>query len=250
MQMRLFLILALGIPGLSAAQSTAPAPTSAAPATLSLADALNLAVRNNPGHLSIINNRRTADAAVRTANGQLLPNADASFTALRQQGGRQILGGTTLGASSDVNQSQYTIGIGYRINRATFIAPKLQRANRDAVEADITGSAELLRAGVTQQYLAVLQAQERASLQDTLLNQAQSQLVLAKARALVGSGTQLDISRAEVAVGQQQVQVIQARNQIEIEKLRLFQQMGVEQPADVTLTTRFTDMTAPPPLAD
>ncbi len=250
MQMRLFLIMALGIPGLAAAQSTAPARPDSAAATLSLADALSLAVHNNPGHLSIINNRRTADAAVRTANGQLLPSADASLTAQRQQGGRQIFGGTTLGASSDINQSQYSLGIGYRINRATFIAPKLERASRDAVEADITGSAELLRAGVTQQYLAVLQAQDRASLQDTLLVQAQSQLVLAKARALVGSGTQLDISRAEVAVGQQQVQVIQARNQIEIEKLRLFQQMGVEQPSNVVLTTQFTDMSDPPPLAE
>jgi outer membrane protein len=250
MQMRLFLILALGVPGLAAAQVTAPAPTGSAPATLSLADALNLAERNNPGHLSIINNRRTADAAVRTANGQLLPNADASLSALRQQGGAQIVSGSSLGASSDVYQSQYSVGIGYRINRATFIAPKLQRANRDAVEADINGSAQVLRANVTQQYLAVLQAQERASLQDTLLVQAQSQLVLAKARSLVGSGTQLDISRAEVAVGQQQVQVIQSRNQIEIEKLRLFQQMGVEQPANVQLTTKFTDMSDAPPLGE
>jgi outer membrane protein len=250
MQMRLFLILALCVPGLAGSQVTAPAATGSAPATLSLADALNLAVRNNPGHLSIVNNRRTADAAVRSANGQLLPNADASVTALRQQGGAQIVSGSALGASSDVYQSQYSVGIGYRINRATFIAPKLQRANRDAVEADINGDAQVLRANVTQQYLAVLQAQERASLQDTLLVQAQSQLVLAKARALVGSGTQLDISRAEVAVGQQQVQVIQARNQIEIEKLRLFQLVGVEQPANVQLTTQFTDMSEPPPLGE
>jgi outer membrane protein len=187
---------------------------------------------------------------VRAAQGQLLPNADASFFAQRQQGGRQIFGGTALGATSDINQSQYQIGIGYRVNRATFLTPKLQRANRDAVEADITGSAELLRAGVTQQYLTVLQANETATLQDTLLVAAQSQLVLAQARALVGSGTALDVSRAEVAVGQQQVQVLQARNQIEIEKLRLFQQMGVEQPSDVTLTTQFTTLTEPPPLAE
>src|SRR5512133_363316 len=152
MQMRLFLILALDVPGLAAAQVTAPVPNGSAPATLSLADALNLAVRNNPGHLSIVNNRRTADAAVRSANGQLLPNADASLTALRQQGGAQIVSGSALGASSDVYQSQYSVGIGYRINRATFIAPKLQRANRDAVEADINGDAQLLRANVTQQY--------------------------------------------------------------------------------------------------
>lgn len=248
MQKRLFLILALVLPGSAHAQSTtaaAPAPR----ATLSLDEAINLARRNNPVHLATINNRRTADAAVRSARGQLLPSADASFFAQRQQGGRQIFGGTALGATSDINQSQYQIGVGYRVNRATFIAPKLQRANREAVEADITGSSELLRASVVQQYLAVLQSIQRADLQDTLLVAAQGQLVLAQARALVGSGTALDVSRAEVAVGQQQVQVLQARNQIEIEKLRLFQQMGVEQPSDVTLTTQFTTLHSAPALS-
>jgi outer membrane protein len=240
-------ILAVLVPVIGSAQApTAPA----GPATLSLDEAITLARRNNPTHLAIINNRRTADAAVRAANGQLLPSADASFFAQRQQGGRQIFGGTSLGASSDINQSQYSIGLGYRVNRATFVTPRLERANRDAVEADIAGSAELLRAGVTQQYLAVLQAQDRAALQDTLLVAAQSQLVLAKARNLVGSGTMLDVSRAEVSVGQQEVQVIQARNQIEIEKLKLFQQMGVEQPADVTLTTRFTTFPEAPSLEE
>jgi hypothetical protein len=149
MQKRLYLILALLVPaGVSAqASQSGAAQPGAAPApqkaTLSLDEAINLARRNNPVHLAVVNNRRTADSAVRSANGQLLPNADASFQAQRQQGGRQIFGGTSLGASSDINQSQYSIGIGYRINRATLIAPKLERASRDAVEADIAGSAEL-----------------------------------------------------------------------------------------------------------
>src|SRR5512141_947885 len=130
MQKRLYLILALLVPaGVSAqAAQSGAAQSGAAPAaqksTLSLDEAINLARRNNPVHLAVVNNRRTADAAVRSANGQLLPNADASFQAQRQQGGRQIFGGTSLGASSDINQSQYSIGIGNRINRATLIAPE------------------------------------------------------------------------------------------------------------------------------
>ncbi len=249
MTKRLCLIVALAVPGIAAAQSTTAMPAGQG-TPLSMQGAINIAIRNNPIHLSTINNRRSADAAVRAATGQLLPSADASFFAQRQQGGRQIFGGTALGATSDINQSQYQIGIGYRLSRASFITPRLQRANRDAVEADITGSAEQLRSNVAQQYLAVLQSMETANLQDTLLIAAQGQLVLAQARALVGSGTALDVSRAEVAVGQQQVQVLQARNQIEIEKLRLFQQMGVDQPADVTLVTQFTTLHQPPPLAE
>ncbi len=219
-------------------------------ATLSLPDAINIARRNNPSHLEMVNNRRTADAAIRTAYGQLLPSADASFTAQRQQGGRQIFNGGTFGASSDVNQSNYRIGVDYRINSASLITPRLQRANRDAVEADINGSAEILRAQVTQQYLSVLQAEDRAKLQDTLLVAAKAQVVLAQARALVGSATQLDVQRAEISLGQQQVEVLQAKNQIEIEKLRLFQLLGITQPPSVVLTSQFTVAPNPPPLQE
>jgi outer membrane protein len=259
MKKRLYLILGALVPfaataaqtpstsAIASARGTRDTETSA---TLSLADAINLARRNNPTHLATVNNRISADAAVRTAYGQLLPSADASFSAQRQQGGRQIFNGGTFGANSDVNQSNYRIGIDYRINSASLITPRLQRANRDAVEADITGSAEVLRSQVTQQYLSALQAEDRARLQDTLLVAAKSQLVLAQARALVGSGTQLDVQTAEVALGQQQVQVIQARNQIEIEKLRLFELMGITQPPDVVLTTQFTAEPEPPALPD
>jgi outer membrane protein len=255
MKTRLYLILAAALPIAVSAQSAPPtvnAPQSGAAAepgaALPLSDAISIARRNNPTHLSIINNRRTADASVRTVYGQLLPSVDASFSAQRQQGGRQIFNGGSFGASSDVNQSQYSIGVGYRLNSAALLAPGVERASRDAVEADINGSAETLRAQVTQQYLSVLQAEDRASLQDTLLIAANAQLVLAKARALVGSGTQLDVQRAEVAESQQQVQVLQSRNTIEIEKLKLFQLMGVEQPSNVVLTTTFDVQPEPPAL--
>ena len=207
--------------------------------TLTMDEAIAIARRNNPEFLQTVNNRHTAKAAVRSAYGALLPTADASLSATRQEGGEQIVSGSALGARSDINQSSYRIGFGYRINSATLITPSLQRANRDAVEADITGAGQNLRDNVASQYLTTLQAEARADLQDSLLAAAQAQQVLAQAREIVGSGTQLDVQRAEVTLGQQQVAVLQARNQIEIEKLKLFQLMGVQQPASVRLVSNF-----------
>ena len=213
---------------------------SAAQTTLTLEQAIDQARRNNPDLQQTLNNRVSARAAVRSAYGALLPRADASLSAQRQQGGEQIFSGTSLGARSDVNQSSYQIGFDYRLNSASLITPSLQRANRDAVEADITGATEILRSNVAQQYLSVLQSEANADLQDSLVVASQTELVLAQAREIVGSGTQLDIQRAEVALGLQQVQVLKARNQIEIEKLRLFQLMGISQPPNVKLVSRFT----------
>lgn len=229
--------LAIGAPSASAQNTRSD--TSNRASTLSLDDAIATARRNNYQYLSSLSQRELAVASARTAYGQFLPSSDASFSVQRQQGGRQIFNGGSFGATSDVNQSQYRLGFGYRLAPSNFLNVKVAGASRDATEANISAASENLRSQVTQQYLTVLQAQARSALADTLVSAAQAQLVLAQARALVGSGTQIDVSRAEVALGQQQVQQLQARNQIQIEKLRLFQQMGVEMSPDVILTSTF-----------
>lgn len=236
--MRHLLLLGLVAAATQASAQAVPRD-SAPPTTLTIDQAIDIARRNNPALQQTLNARIGARAAVRSAYGALLPSADASLSAQRQQGGQQIFSGTSLGARSDVNQSNYQIGVNYRINSATLITPSLQRANRDAVEADINGASSNLRGNVAQQYLFVLQAEATADLQDSLVVASQQELILAQAREIVGSGTQLDVQRAEVALGLQQVQVLKARNQVEIEKLRLFQLMGVTQPANVQLVSQF-----------
>lgn len=236
--MRPLLLIALVATAAQASGQALPRD-SAAQTTLTIEQAVDQARRNNPDLQQTLNNRISARAAVRSAWGALLPRADASLSAQRYEGGQQIFSGASLGASSDVNQSSYQIGFDYRINSASLITPSLQRANRDAVEADITGATENLRSNVRQQYLSALQAEANADLQDSLVVASETELVLAQAREIVGSGTQLDIQRAEVALGLQKVQVLKARNQIEIEKLRLFQLMGIDQPPNVKLVSRF-----------
>jgi outer membrane protein len=235
--MRILVLAALALcsAATASAQNAQPSPG----ALLTLDEAITIARRSNPVYLQQSNARRTADAAVRSARGALLPSADASFGSRYQQGGQQVFNGLSFTNSSDAIQSSYGLNLGYRLSTATFVNPKAAMANRDAVEADITGSSEQLRAAVTQQYLSVLQAQARSALQDTLVKTAETQLELAKAKLAVGSGTSLDIRRAEVALGQQQVALLTARNNVEVEKLRLFQQMGVAQPEGVVLTTDF-----------
>src|SRR3954470_24517374 len=224
-------------PAAARAQSVMTITGNGAPLTLD--DAISLARKNNPTYLSVANNRRTADAAVRSARGAFLPSADASFGARYQQAGDQVFNGLNFTNSSATKQSNYSLDLGYRINSATFVQPRAAVANRDAIDADIAGNSEQLRATVTQQYLTVLQAQARASLQDTLVNTAKTQLDLAKAKMAVGSGTVLDVRRAEVGLGQAQVALLRERNNVDVEKLRLFQQMGVDQSAGAVLTTEF-----------
>ena len=209
-------------------------------ASLTLDEAIALARRNNPLFQQTANARRAADMSVRAAYANLLPSVDAQLSGRYQQTGQQFFNGVSLSNSSDVLQSSYGLGLSYTVNSAVLFAPKLFGAQRDAAEADVTGMAEVLRSTVTQQYLGVLQQEARAALQDTLLQTTKGQLELAKARQSVGAATILDVRMAEVAYGRAEVAALQAKNTARVAMLRLFEQMGVPQPADVQLTTRFT----------
>jgi outer membrane protein len=213
--------------------------TSRGRTTLTLEEAIAIARRNNPAFLQVANNRREAEALVRASDAALLPSITSSFTADYQKAGTQFFQGAQLGASSDIVSSSYRLGVNYFVNGATFLNRSAARASREATEADITGSTESLRALVTQQYLTVLQTQARAAVQDTLVATARAQLELARARTAVGAGTTLDVRRAEVGLGQAEVAALTERNNVEIQKLQLFQQLGVEMPRDVQLVTTF-----------
>jgi outer membrane protein len=210
-----------------------------APTTLTVDEAIALARRNNPLFQQTINARRTADVQLRSAYASLLPSVSANMAGRYQQTGQQFISGIALANQSDVMQSSYSLNVGYTINSAVLFAPKVFAANRAAAEADVTGMAELLRSGITQRYLQVLQQQARAALQDSLLLTTQGQLELAKARQSVGAGTILDVRRAEVALGTAEVAALNAHNNAEVEMLRFFEQLGVPQPPNVELTTKF-----------
>ena len=210
---------------------SAPAPGN----VLTLPDAITLARRNNPVYQSATNARRTAAAAVRAANSAYLPNVNTSFSTGFREGRQTFFQGQSFGAANDQLSSDIGASANMSFSLATLSEQRVARANAEATEADISGAEQRVRTDVTTQYLTALQAQARAVLQDTLLTTTAAQLQLARARFAVGSATQLDVQRAEVADGQQRVAALNARNQAAIEIIRLFQQIGIPAVSDARL---------------
>ena len=68
---------ALFAPALSAQNTAANAPAQGS--VLTLADAISLARRNNPGFATATNARRSAAAIVRAANGAFLPSVNTNW---------------------------------------------------------------------------------------------------------------------------------------------------------------------------
>jgi len=225
---------------LACASRLAAAQAAPVPIALSLDDAIRIAQQNSPQYLTAVDTRDVAGSQLRSAYGAFLPQVSAQFGSQYREGLQQLIAGQRFGAASDQISSSYDITVQAQYNAATALGPKLERANVRAADAAVAGSAQRLRTAITQQYLNVLQQAARAAVQDTLLAAAKAQLALAEARAAAGAVTPLDVKRAEVAAGQQEVALLQAENQARIEELRLFQQMGVRRPDSVQLTTTFT----------
>lgn len=231
-------LVVVGLPIRATAQ-TAPASG----AVITLTDALALARRNNPALRSSINARRTAAAAVRSATGAFLPNVNTNMGGGYREGRQTFFQGQAFGSTNDQLSTDASVNASLQLSLATLNDRRAAQADQNATEADIAAAEQRVRNDVTNQYLTALQAQARAALQDTLQATTQTQLQLAQARFQVGSGTQLDVQRAEVADGQQRVASLNARNQAAIEIVRLFQTIGI----DPTLNVRLDANLAAPP---
>jgi outer membrane protein len=214
-------------------------------ATLTLEEAITLARRHNPNFLQQANDAIDADWAVRGAYGALLPGASASMSYGYQAAGTPRFGNFTgsdfgLSTTTDYYSSSYSLGVGYRLSGASLVAPAQARSQRNATEASIEAAAFTLRTEVTRQYLGVKRAQDGVVLARAELTRAEETLKLANARVQVGAAIPLESKQAEVERGRAEVNLLQAENLVQTERLRLGQLLGVPLPEDVTLTTEFT----------
>jgi len=222
---------------------SAAAQQAVAPAALSLADALAIARDNNPAYRQVRNDRGPAALASRGAYTSLLLPAFSVSAGMGYTGsGEQRFLTSSFQQSTSTLSSYYSLGLSYDLSSVTLTEPGARRAELRAVDDDIEGARRRLEFDVTSQYLTVLQAIENARVARRTTENNRELLGLAQAQMQVGQVTLIDVRRAEVALGNAEVLDLRAEAQIEAEKLRLFEQMGVEAPRDraVQLTDSFS----------
>lgn len=234
----------LGLAVTLAAPAAAQRPAvPSVPQSLSLSETIELASRHSPTFRQVANNRRPAAWGVRNAYAQLvLPSFRATGNFSYQGAGSQRFLTQEFTAGSATIGSSYSLSINYSLSGASLAQPGLAKSQLRAAEAAIDGARTNLESSVRQQYLAILQARAQVELAQLQLTRNEEFLRLAQARFQVGQATMLDVRQAEVAKGRSEVGLLQARQLVTVQKLRLFQQMGVQAPEDpsvVTLTDSF-----------
>ncbi len=237
------MLITLGLvlcPALGAGQSV--------PARLSLADAIALAREHSPAYRQVLNDRGPAAWGTRNAYASFLPAVSASGGMGYAGAGQQRFLTQAFTQSVSTWSTNYNLGLNLELSGSTFAQPGLAKAQLAAVDADIVGAETNLIATMTDQYLTVLQARANTSVAQTRVDHDAQFLEFARARFQVGRATLIDVRQAEVARGQAAVALLRAQTVMAVEKLRLFQVMGVAPPTDVA-TIELTDtfpVSAPP----
>ena len=141
---------------LSAQDTAAVRPPAA---TLTLEEALAQARANSPAYRQTLNNAAPARWAVRNAYSSLfIPSASASAGFGYTGSGSSQFGGQEFQQSSPSYNSDYSIGVSWRLDGNTLTGPAQAKAQQHATEEDITSAGVLLKVDVTTQYLVALQA--------------------------------------------------------------------------------------------
>jgi outer membrane protein len=208
------------------------------PQSLTLQEAVDLALRYNRSYRQVANDRPAAKWGVRNAYSQLFfPSMSAGLGFGYSGAGSQTFLTQEFNQESSTIGSNYNLTLNWQLSGTTLTQPGLARAQLRATEAQIDGATVNLRVGVQQQYLAALQAEAQVDIAQLQVTRNEEFLRLAEARYQVGQATLLDVRQAEVAKGQADVSLLQARQLVIVEKLRLFQQMGVPAPEDPNVVT-------------
>ncbi|MSR36517.1 MAG: TolC family protein [Gemmatimonadetes bacterium] len=209
-----------------------------APRRLTLAEAVAIAQRNNPGYLSARNDQGAADWQVREAYASFLPRVDASAGLTYQEPGVQRIGAIDIGgASTDYLYSGYDLSLSWRLDGNSIFQSSSARANREATQARIRATGFDLESAVTLQYMAAMRARDGVEVAKRQLDRAQQNFELATVRAQSGAVAMVDAKQGEVERGRAEVALIQAQRLYRAEKLRLTEQLGVELQGDVELVS-------------
>ena len=222
------IVTLLALPAALAAQAV---PDTLVAHPVALRDAVVLAEQNGLAAIQARGQIRTAESAVRAARGALLPSATLSLGQVNQSGerldaqGRLVpyLASQPWTYSTGLNSSVNLFDGGRRWNEV-----KRSRYDVGAAEANEVTQKYNLALQVKTQYYAILAAREAESAAQAQLEQAREQLKTSIVRTRAGVATLSDSLRSVIAVGNGQLALITARNNVRVASAALTRLVGSE----------------------
>jgi outer membrane protein len=237
--MRSFLLAAL----VPAALSAQPSQEQARP--ISLPEAVQLAKQNSPQAISARNTIDANEATVRTRWSAFLPTLSGSIGS--GWGAGQRVDPTSGNIVNVNNEKPWNWSRRVSANWLVFdggdrnFQLRAARANVDAAEANAVATEFSVAYSVSQQFYAALAARESRAAALTALTEAEQNQRAANARIASGAATRSDSLRAVILVGNQQLAVMTAENDLQNANAALTRLVGT--PFTVTAAESDTALT-------
>jgi outer membrane protein len=199
---------------------------------IALRDAVALGEQNGLSAIQARGSVRAAESSVRTARGALLPSLSVSLTQNNTSGDQlnpytgvvtPRVANKPWSYSTGLNSSLNLFDGGRRLNEV-----KRARFDVSAAEANEVNQKYNLALQVKTQYYAILAAREAEGAAQAQLQQAQEQLKTSIARTRAGVVTLSDSLRSVIALGNAQLALITARNNVRVASAALTRLIGAE----------------------
>jgi outer membrane protein len=224
------LVALLVVPASAVAQ--VPGDTLAA-RPIALREAVALAEENGLAAIQARGQIRTAESSVRAARGALLPSLNISLGQVNQSGDRLDAQGRLVPYAAPQPWT-YSTGLTSTLNLfdggRRLSEVRRTRYDVGAAEANEVTQKYGVALQVKTQYYAILAAREAEAAAQAQLQQAQQQLVASIARTRAGVATMSDSLRSVISVGNAQLALITARNNLRVASAALTRLIGSSTP--------------------
>jgi outer membrane protein len=198
-----------------------------------LPQAVTLAQQNALGAVQARGQVRTAESSVRAARAALFPSLSVSMGQVNQSGDRFDSQGRLVPFLAPQPWS-YSTGISSSLNLfdggRRFNEIRRSRSDVGAAQANETNQRFNIALQVKTQYYGILAARESEAAARAQLQQAQEQLKASIARTAAGVATLSDSLRSVVAVGNAQLALLTAQNNLRVASAALTRLVGSETP--------------------
>lgn len=218
---------------------------------ISLREAVEFAQRNSPAVVQARGLERNAAAARRAAYGAFIPSLSLSASSNRTQG-VQFFQGEFIPLRGDPWNYANGLGANLQLFDGGTRFAELARVRAAAEVADVQTLTARFDASlqVKQQFYAALAARESESAARTQLEQADQQLKASTARVAAGVATKSDSLRSAIQVGNAQLAVLTAQNDLRVANAALTRIIGSDQLVTAAASDTMLVLSQLPPEAD
>lgn len=218
----MFVVALVAMAQRSSAQSVADSSR-----TMSLREAVTFAQKNSPLAVNARGQLRSSRAGVRSAYAAFLPTLNIQATNTQNSPAGVVIDSSGHVFSGKWQNSQgFSTGLQLFDGLSRLYQIRASRAEVTAAQANEVTQTFQIALLVSQQYYAVLAAKESESAARAQLEQAQQQLAVSRAKVRAQTSTKSDSLRAIIQVGDAELALLQARNNLQIANATLTRLVG------------------------